>query len=97
MTMESSWPDKAQVRIHPQVLLHQVEDEAVLLNLDSGVYYGLDAVGARMMQVVHQSVTLGDAIGLLLREYEVDGTQLRADLHRLLDDMQAQGLIVVER
>ncbi len=97
MTIESLWSDEAQVRIHPQVLLHPVEDEAVLLNLSSGVYYGLNAVGARMVQVMHQSATLGDAVDLLLREYDVDEAQLRADLYRLLDDMQGRGLITVER
>ena len=94
--MTESWPDNAQIRIHPQVLLRPVEDEAVLLHLDEGTYYGLNDVGARMIQVVHQNADLGAAVEQLRQEYDVEATRLRADLHRLLDEMAAQGLIVVE-
>jgi hypothetical protein len=84
------------VRIHPQVILRQVEDEAVLLNLDDGTYYGLNPVGARMVEILHEATDVGTACQMLLQEYDVDAERLRHDMERLASEMHARGLVTVE-
>jgi len=88
--------DSSTVRIHPQIILRQVQDEAVLLNLDDGTYYGLNPVGARMLEVLHESADIGAAHRTLLEEYNVDPDQLRRDMEHLIRDMQARNLVIVE-
>jgi hypothetical protein len=73
----------------------EMEGEAVLLNLESADYFGLDAVGARMWVVATSSPTLEDAFETLRGEYDVDGERLRRDLTALLDRLQRRGLIEV--
>ena len=44
-----------QFLVHPSVICRELSGETVLLNLESGVYYGLDAVGTRVWQLMHSS------------------------------------------
>ena len=58
--------------------------EAVILHLNSGVYYGVNEVGARIWNSIQQQKTVNDLQGMLLEEYEVEPEQLRSDTLPLL-------------
>jgi len=73
-----------------------LDDEAVILNLNSGVYYGLDAVGARIWSLIQEPRTVNDIRDTLLEEYEVDAGRCERDLLALLRELADQGLIEVE-
>ena len=51
-------PDR--LRVHKSVLSRELGGETVLLNLESGVYYGLDAVGTRAWNLLAEDRTLAD-------------------------------------
>lgn len=82
------------LRPNPDVICQHLETETVLLDVPSGLYYSLDAVGGRMWQLLVQHQ--GD-LGLVLRdvvaEYEVDEGRARADLEALLARFRASGLV----
>ncbi len=67
--------------------------EAAILNLTTGIYYGLDPIGARVWQMIQQPTTLGSVRDALLQDYEVESEVLEADLKVLLADMMQHGLI----
>ena len=69
--------------------------EAAILSLKNGVYYGLDPVGSRIWSLIQEPRTLGELRETLLREYEIDGSSLDADLRELLSKLSEQDLIVV--
>lgn len=69
--------------------------EAALLNLKSGIYFGLDPVGARIWSVLQSSVTFGQIRDTMLDEYEVDPERLEADLRTLISDLAEHGLIEI--
>lgn len=73
-----------------------LEDEAVILNLKDGVYYGLDPVGARIWELVQQPQSAGAIRDILLKEYEVAPDRCEQDLLRLLQELAARGLIEVK-
>lgn len=70
--------------------------EAVILHLNSGVYYGVNEVGARIWNSIQQQKTVNDLQGMLLEEYEVEPEQLRSDTLPLLQKLAAEGLIEVK-
>lgn len=86
-----------RVRVPDDVLLSGLEDESILLNLDSERYYGLDNVGTRMLSVLTTSDSIEAAFELLVKEYEVDTEVLRRDLISLIDELEQQGLVTVSR
>jgi Coenzyme PQQ synthesis protein D (PqqD) len=67
--------------------------EAVILNLKSGVYHGLNEVGARVWNLIQEPRTVKDIKQALLEEYDVEAEQCQNDLMALLEDLLVSGLI----
>ena len=84
-----------QVKIPDDVLISNLQEESVILNLDSERYFGLDDVGTRMLAVLATSDSIEAAYQVLLQEYDVDGPVLRQDLVALVDKLVEQGLLQV--
>ncbi len=72
-----------------------LDGEAAILNLNSGIYYGLNSVGARIWGLLREPKTVSQILETLLKEYEVDTEQCRNDLMKLLNDLAEAGLIEV--
>jgi hypothetical protein len=89
-----SFADRAT--IPPNVLIRFLDQESVLLNLNTEKYFGLDAVGTRMWQLVTSAPTIEAACVQLLDEYQVDSETLRSNLAELLDHLVENGLIATQ-
>jgi hypothetical protein len=87
---------ESKVCIPEDVLFRDVGDEAVILSLETGKYYGLDGVGVRMWSLLAQHGQVEPAYRTLLDEYEVSEEQLLKDLLRLVDELASQGLVQVD-
>jgi hypothetical protein len=85
-----------RVRVPEDVLISNLQDESVILNLNSERYFGLDDVGTRMLTVLSRSSSIESAYELLLKEYDVDPQSLRQDLTSLIENLLQQGLITIE-
>jgi hypothetical protein len=66
----------------------------VLLQLDTGVYYGLDDVGTRVWQLIVELGDLEAVLEVLLSEYDVERERLEADIERLVGELEVKGLVV---
>jgi hypothetical protein len=92
--MTISFSDR--VTIPDDVLISNLQDESVILNLDSERYYGLDDVGTRMLSALSTSSSIAAAYELLREEYDVDDKMLRHDLLALVGQLADQGLVKIE-
>lgn len=70
-------------------------DEAVILNLKTGVYFGLNEVGARIWSLIQRPQSVQDLRDALLAEYEVEPEICDRDLLQLLQELKAADLIEV--
>ncbi len=70
-------------------------DEAAILNLKSGVYYGLDSVGARVWNIIQTPRTVREVRDTLLNEYDVEADRCASDLIALLEELAEHDLIDV--
>jgi hypothetical protein len=82
-----------QFAAHPSVLCRELSGETVLLNLESGVYYGLDAVGTRVWQLLLQGSTIADICDTLIDDYDVAPEVLRGDVVRLVGELCERGIV----
>ena len=76
------------------VLISHLQEESVILNLESERYFGLDDVGTRFLSVVTTSDTIETAYERLRNEYDVDPQVLRNDLLALIENLVDQGLLI---
>ena len=86
---------KLKAYVAPDVLVQELEGEAVLLNVKNGQYYGLDTVGTRMWTVLTSSGSLQESCGTLLAEYDVDENRLKSDVGRLVENLVEHGLLEI--
>lgn len=75
------------------VLLREIDGEAVLLNLQSGKYYGLNETGTRMVNLLQAGNPIDAAVRALADHYDAPESRLREDLVRLVEELLAHGLI----
>lgn len=85
-----------RVRVPESVLMRNVGNEMVMLNLGNENYYGLNDVGALLMQCAEGGATLGEISQRLLTEFEVAPEELEADVRRVAGELLAAGLIEQE-
>ncbi len=75
------------------VVSREIEGETVLLHLESGRYFGLNAVGTRVWQLLGELGRPQPVVEALLREFEVAPADLESDVLALLEQLAAHGLV----
>ena len=95
LTLESDMDLETKLSVPPQVMSRLVGDETVLLDLASGVYFGLDGVGKRIWESVADGNSLGEAADVIVSEYAVDEAQAQADVMAFANELIERGLFVV--
>jgi hypothetical protein len=83
-----------RVTVPDDVLISRLQEESVILNLDSERYYGLDDVGTRFLSVLTTSDSIETAYDRLRHEYNVEPEVLRNDLLTLVENLIDQGLLI---
>ncbi len=81
------------VVIPKQVMAREAGSETVILDLRSGIYFGLDEVGAQIWQVMARGVPLQTVCDELLSRYDTTRSTLEADVLRLAEELEGAGLI----
>lgn len=85
-------------RVFPseEVLFRELDGEAVMLDLESERYFGLDEVGTRIWQLLDEHHEVETVVAQMLEEYDVEEERLRADMAALIAELLDAGLIRVE-
>jgi hypothetical protein len=83
----------SRVEVNQDVLFQELQGEAVLLNLKSGIYFGLDGIGTRIWQLFSNHQALSAIVQVITDEYEVTPDRCEADLLTLVSELERQGLV----
>lgn len=76
-----------------EALFQEVGGEAVLLDLASERYFGLDPVGTRIWTLLGEDDRLQSVCDALCTEYEADPARISEDLLALTSQLAEAGLI----
>ena len=76
-------------------LVSDLGDEVMMMNLDRGVYVGLNAMGAEIWRKIERPHTIGDICAALVDAFEVDPEICRSEVDVFVDKMAVRGLITV--
>jgi Coenzyme PQQ synthesis protein D (PqqD) len=68
-------------------------EEAVMLNVAAGKYYGLNAVAARIWELLERPMTLAQLCGRICEEFEVANQTCEAALLEFADEIIANGVV----
>jgi hypothetical protein len=69
--------------------------EAAILNLKSGVYFGLNTVGASIWKLIQEPRSVKEIQDAIQEEYDVELDQCERDVLELLQELSTHGLIEI--
>jgi hypothetical protein len=69
------------------------EEGAVLLNLDTGVYFGLNPVGARVWELLETPRSEAEVQASIAEEFEVDPDVALRDVREFLASLEERDLL----
>lgn len=79
----------------PSAVFRQVDDQIIALHLESGEYFTMNAVAARMWTLLTATHSIDETVTAIIDEYDVTREQVERELAQLITDLAANDLIVV--
>ena len=73
----------------------EVDGTALMMSLLQGKYYGLDAIGTRIWELVEQPISARRLCDTLMEEFEVDRATCERDVLELIGELAAEKLVEV--
>jgi hypothetical protein len=83
----------ATVRVPQHVVYREFVAETVVLNLNTGVYHGLNPTAGRMLKLLDEIGDIGAVAACLASEYRLPRSEIAADLENFCADLLARELI----
>ena len=88
-------PDDLAIAVPEGILFQDVGGEIVLLNIETGEYYGLNEVGSRIWTLFQEGQPVSQVLTTLLSEYDVFEEGLRSDVKQFLLQLQSKHIIEI--
>ena len=83
----------AHMRIPEHVVYRTFVSETVVLNLQTGLYHGLNTMAGRMLEVLGQGPTVREAADRIAGEFDVGADVVESDLVAFCRDLLDRELI----
>jgi Coenzyme PQQ synthesis protein D (PqqD) len=87
---------ESNVRLPKHVVYRTFAFEAVVLNLDSGRYHGLNPIAGRMLETLERTPRVKDAAAKLAKEFDRPQGEIEQDLCGFCRDLLSRGLIELD-
>ena len=84
------------VRVSPAALARDVAGESVLLNVETGEYFSLDAIGTRVWRLIEERGRFADVCATIVQEYDVSPEVATRDIEDLVSALASRRLVIVE-
>lgn len=83
----------AELHVRASVKAHYFDDGGVLLDIDKGVYFKLNAVGALVWKGLSDADTVSDIISKVASTYALSEAQARSDVRKFICELTHNGLL----
>ncbi|MEW6600310.1 MAG: PqqD family protein [Nitrospirota bacterium] len=80
---------------NPSVVCTELEDGAVLLDLQTKFYYSLNQSGLRIWQIINDNKSLIEIVRQITDEYEIDEKSAADSVLRLINKLLKENLVAV--
>ncbi len=87
--------DNDVVRIAPDVLASEIDNEAVILGVTSGKYFGLDETGTEIWNNIQNPIRISDLLVRLWELYEGNRDEIRKETLSFLSELLERNLIEI--
>ncbi len=77
------------------IVATDMDGQWVMMSIENGKYYSLDAVASRIWDLIEKPLAMKDIVAALLTEYRVEEEQCRTGVADFLKGMIAKRLIAI--
>jgi Coenzyme PQQ synthesis protein D (PqqD) len=94
--VNETYTDGSIVRRTTDQVSSNLAGEAIVLDIKSGRYFGMQEVGALIWSMLEKPRTVGEIREAIMSEYEVDQETCEHELTSFLHQMESAALIEIE-
>ena len=84
------------ISVHPEQLSSDLDGETILLQMNSGLYYGLNEIGAVIWEMIQTPQQFKDIQNKLLETYEVTPEVCELEVTKLISELYEARLVEVK-
>ena len=85
----------AVVRRSDALLSTSLGDDVVMMDVEQGAYYGLEAVAARIWALTEQPLSVGSLCDLLVTEYQISPERCQQEVLAFLVELLNQHIVQI--
>jgi Coenzyme PQQ synthesis protein D (PqqD) len=78
---------------NPAILFNDFDDGIMMMDIDSGLYFDVDAIGGRIWSLLDEPASLGTICAALAEDYDVDPDTCAQETSEFLGELLEKGLI----
>lgn len=93
--MDQRFTESSTVVGRKQLLTTEVDEEAVMLDPEAGLYYGLNEVGTLVWSLLEEPKSIAELKAAVLAEFDISADQCQQDLAEFLTDCYEADLIEI--
>ena len=82
-----------RIKLAKRVSFTELDNDAVLLNLESGTYFGLNHIGVQLVKSINNGLSVSEACVTIATRYKVDLDVVKSDINELIKEMINNDLI----
>ncbi len=88
--------NKVYARVTDRFLISHLAGETVLMDKQTGDYFGINKVGTAIWELLETPSTAHKIVGQLLERYEIDEATCSAQVHGFLSALEAKKMLLIE-
>lgn len=73
-----------------------IDSETVILSIENGNYYGLNAIASRIWELLNNPISFADLCRILIAEFSVSTEQCREEVSDFLEHLRSNDLILLK-
>ena len=93
--MNQGITNRSVVKRSPNHVATDMAGETVVLDMKSGMYYGMDAVAGLIWNLIEEPKTLDEIRAAVIREYDIDVESCERDVFAFVSALESAGLVEV--
>lgn len=76
-----------------EVIQSKIGDEVVMLDIDSGFYFGLNSVGSEIWSHLSEPITIEDLLNKLMARFDIDKETCQKDTLEFMTQLLEKNII----
>jgi len=79
----------------PRIIYEIIDEEAIVIDFDTGIYYSLDKVGSEIWSIIEKEASASQIIDALLRRYSGERIVMEKHIAQFIARLKTENLIVL--